>query len=137
MKELGMNVDAAQWMAEFKKALLADSLPQMDAMQQQFQNCAQRAEQTAQERKNAERENSPESQANIKAGEEYMAGLMKTDPAIKKSETGLYYKIEKVKAKARLSATIPLCLSTTPDVLPMAKSLTQARAIPPASWPVA
>ena len=56
-------------MAEFKKALLADSLPQMDAMQQQFQNCAQRAEQTAQERKNAEKENSPESQANIKAGE--------------------------------------------------------------------
>ena len=50
---------------------------------------------------------SPESQANIKAGEEYMAGLDEDRPAIKKSETGLYYKIEKGRRRRRLSATIP------------------------------
>ncbi len=94
MNELGMDVDAAKWLAEFKKALLADSLPLLDDMQEQFQQCAQRAEKVAQERKEAEKENSPESQANIKAGEEYMAEQMKADPAIKKSESGLYYKIE-------------------------------------------
>lgn len=113
MKELGMSVDAAQWMAEFKKALLADSLPMMDEMQQQFQNCAQRAEQVAQDRKNAEKENSPESQANIKAGEEYMAAQMKADPAIKKSETGLYYKIENEGEGEAVEDNTPLLVNYT------------------------
>ena len=113
MKELGMEVDAAQWMAEFKKALLADSLPQMDAMQQQFQSCAQRAEQAVVERKNAEKENSPESQANIKAGEEYMAAQMKADPTIKKSDSGLYYKIDNVGEGDSITDSTPILVNYT------------------------
>ena len=66
-----------------------------------------------------------------------MAGLMKTDPAIKKSETGLYYKIEKEGEGEAIGDNTPLLVNHTGRFLPMAKSLTQARAIPPASWPVA
>jgi FKBP-type peptidyl-prolyl cis-trans isomerase FkpA len=113
MKELGMDVDASKWMAEFKKALMADSLPDMDTMNMQFQRCAERAEQNATERRNAEKENSPESKANIKAGEDYIAAQMKADPAIKKSASGLYYKIENVGEGDTIGDNTPLLVNYT------------------------
>lgn len=113
MKELGMDIDAAKWMAEFKKALMADSLSNMDAMQQQFQALAQRAEMSAQARKEAEKANSPEAQANVKAGEAYVADLMKKDPSIKKSQSGLYYKIENPGEGEAIADNTPVLVNYT------------------------
>lgn len=94
MKQLGCDVDADKWMAEFKKAFYADSLPNVQMLGMEFQQLAQRAETRAQERKMEELANSPEALANVEEGEKFIASLKNEDPTVQVSPSGLVYKIE-------------------------------------------
>ncbi len=96
MKQLGCDVNADKWMAEFKKAFNSDTLPNVQMVGMEFQQLAQRAESRAEERKAAELANSPEALANVAAGQEYVDSLRKADPAVQTSASGLVYKIETV-----------------------------------------
>lgn len=94
MKQLECNVDAEKWMAEFKKAFNADTLPNLQMIGMEFQQLAQRAEVRAEERKAAELAASPEAIANVEDGEKYVKTVMDSDPAVETSPSGLVYKIE-------------------------------------------
>ena len=71
---------------EFKKAFKSDSTKDPQAIQMQVMELMQRLSREAVE-------NSPEAIANKKAGEAYIAAEMKKDPSIKKTESGLAYKV--------------------------------------------
>lgn len=94
MKQLGCDINAEKWMAEFKKAFNSDTLPNVQMVGMEFQQLAQRAEARAEERKMAEMANSPEALANVAAGEAYLDSVRKADPAVEIAPSGLAYKIE-------------------------------------------
>ena len=94
MKQLGCNVDADKWMAEFKKAFNSDTMPNIQMVGMEFQQLAQRAESRAEERKMEEIANSQEAQDNVKIGISYLDSVRKADPAVQVAPSGLAYKIE-------------------------------------------
>lgn len=71
---------------EFKKAFMSDSAQDPQFLQMKVMELMQRISREA-------KENSPEAIANKKAGEEYIADMMKKDASIKKTESGLAYKV--------------------------------------------
>lgn len=96
MKQLGCDINAEKWMAEFKKAFNSDTLPNVQVAGMEFQQLAQRAEMRAEERKMAEMANSSEALANVAAGVAYLDSVRKADPAVQIAPSGLAYKIETV-----------------------------------------
>lgn len=96
MKQLGCDINAEKWMAEFKKAFNSDTMPNLQAAGMEFQQLAQRAETRAEERKMAELANSPEALANVAAGKAFLDSVRKADPAVQIAPSGLAYKIEAV-----------------------------------------
>lgn len=95
MKQLDVNVDADLMMKNFRTFFMSDTMPQnAQELMTGFQILAQRAEQRAQDRRNAELENSEESQANIKAGNAYIDSLKSAGAQLETSESGLVYVIE-------------------------------------------
>lgn len=96
LEQSGISVDRRKFYDEFAKAFKADSVApeEMAKLQSELQGMMQRAQEMAQAKKQKELEESPEAKANTKAGEEYIAKQMKEDSAVKKSDTGLAYKIE-------------------------------------------
>lgn len=95
-EKMGVKLDRSKWLQEFKKALLADSVPtQMEMMsyQQNFQmwNDSLR---NAKHRYDVEAaESSPQAQANLQESEKYL-NQVKADASVKQTESGLVYKIE-------------------------------------------
>lgn len=71
---------------EFKKAFLADSAKDPQAIQMKVMELMQRVSREA-------KENDPEAVANKKAGADYIAAAMAKDKEIKKTASGLAYKV--------------------------------------------
>ncbi len=103
-EEAGIPVDRAKLYEAYAKAFSADSInsEEMRGIQTDFQMLAEQAQQKMmqfyQEKEEAARaakENSPEAQENVAKGEAYLKDLMAKDPAIKKTESGLAYKVIK------------------------------------------
>lgn len=81
-----IDVDKALLFAAFKEAFLADSVASPQAAQAQVMSLIQKI-------KTEKMANSPEAIANKNAGEAYIAEQMKKDPSLKKTESGLVYKV--------------------------------------------
>lgn len=95
MKQLEVNVDADLLMKNFRNYFMSDTMPTgIQEIMTGFQMLAQRAEQRAQDRRDAERENSEESQSNIKAGAAYVDSLKAAGAQLQTAESGLVYVIE-------------------------------------------
>lgn len=92
-KELGVDVDRQEFLAEFKKAVMADSVGDTMMDQQMLNTLMERAQARAEERKLEELNNAPEAVANRKAGEAYIDSLKAKDPSIKTTASGLSYKV--------------------------------------------
>ncbi|MGN0211720.1 MAG: FKBP-type peptidyl-prolyl cis-trans isomerase [Muribaculaceae bacterium] len=81
-----VEFDARIVLNEFKKAFNSDSAKDPQAIQMQVMELMNRLSREA-------LENSPEAIANKKAGEAYIADQMKKDATLKKTESGLVYKV--------------------------------------------
>ncbi len=92
-QQLGVDVDRNEFMAEFKKAFMADSVGDTMMDQQLLNNLMEKAQARAEERKLEELNNAPEAVANRKAGEAYIDSIKAKDPAIKTTASGLSYKV--------------------------------------------
>ncbi len=97
LEAAGVPVDRKAFMNEFKKAFNSDSISEQDmmAIQSKMSELSRRAMQLAEEKKEAEAAASPEAQANVAAGEKYVAAAKADDPAIVTTPTGLNYKVVK------------------------------------------
>ncbi len=94
-EQIGVNIDRNDFLNAFKEAFFADSLPNLEEDQHVLQALMIKAQDIAEEKRNAALENSPESVANKEAGAKYIAEAIKNDPSIKTTESGLAYKIIK------------------------------------------
>ncbi len=81
-----INVDKTKIFAAFKEAFLADSVGSPEEAQAVVMSLMQKI-------KTEKLAKSPEAVANKKAGEAYIADAMKKDPSLKKTKSGLVYKV--------------------------------------------
>lgn len=100
MEQSGISVNRKALIEAYKKALMADSISDMPAIAARHQAVMtdlNKKIMEAQEAKAAAdrkaRENSPEAQKAVKEGKAYVDDLMKKDPSIKKTQSGLAYKV--------------------------------------------
>jgi len=100
MEQNGIKVDRKALLDAYKKAFLADSVTDMAEIAGRHQTIMNEISQkmmAAQEEKAAAerkaKENSPEAKKAVEAGKAYVADLMKKDPSIKKTASGLAYKV--------------------------------------------
>lgn len=100
MEESGISVDRKAFMNAFKQAFLADSVGDMVSIQARYQKVMNAVQQQmmAEQQKKAEaeakaKENSPEAKKNKADGAAFVAKKMKEDPSIKKTASGLAYKV--------------------------------------------
>lgn len=101
-EESGIHIDRAKVYEAYAKAFAMDSVP-ADALreaQMTMQVLSQQAQERMmkfyEEQQKAQEEaamNSPEAQENGKAGEEYVKAQMAADPSIKKTQSGVAYKV--------------------------------------------
>ncbi len=92
-QQLGVDVDRNEFMAEFKKAFMADSVGDTMMDQQLLNNLMEKAQARAEERKLEELNNAPEAVATRTAGDAYIDSIKAKDPAIKTTASGLSYKV--------------------------------------------
>lgn len=83
-----IDIDKAKFMLEFKKAFLSDSLMDATLLQGEVMNLMQRITKEAKEK-------DPKAVANRQAGEAFIAEAMKNDSTLKRTESGLVYKVVK------------------------------------------
>ena len=89
LKEQNMiDIDRTKFMLEFKKAFLNDSVMDATLLQAEVMNLMQRITREA-------KENDPKAIANRQAGEAFVAEAMKNDSTLKRTESGLVYKVVK------------------------------------------
>ncbi len=81
-----VELDSRLFLNEFKKAFLADSTKDPQAIQMKVMELMQRVSREA-------KENDPKAIANKKAGADYIAAQMAKDKEIKKTASGLAYKV--------------------------------------------
>ncbi len=98
LEELGINVDRSLMLNNFKKAFLQDSIDQDEAQRAYafYQGLVNRVQQEKQAREEARKASSPEALKNAADGEAFISAAMAADPEIKKTDSGLAYKIETV-----------------------------------------
>lgn len=110
MEQQGINVDRTAIMNAFKKVFLNDTLNAMQISQIQlnFTDMFRKAQEEAEAAKNAEKEQAPDAQDNVKAGEEYVAKLKAENPNVQTLPSGLVYIIEEagVDPKPAADATV-------------------------------
>lgn len=96
LEEQGIRLDRNKVVDQFKKYFLADSLnqAQISNIQMNFRELIMKAQEEARAAKEAEKAQAPEAQANVKAGEEYVAKLKAENPEVKTTDSGLSYVIE-------------------------------------------
>ncbi len=83
-----IDIDKAKFMLQFKKAFLDDSVHNASLLQAEVMNLMQRITKEA-------KENDPKAIANRQAGEAFIAEAMKNDSTLKRTESGLVYKVVK------------------------------------------
>ncbi len=92
-KEMGVDVDRALFMKEFKAAVMADTVANTMVDQALLNSLMERAQKRAEERKLEALNSAPEAVAARKAGEAYIDSLKKADNTVKTTESGLSYKV--------------------------------------------
>ena len=115
-EQSGIKIDRKAIYAAYEKAFLADSVADMSEVASRNNLLMSRVNKIVMEeqQRKAEAEaqakaNSPEAKKNAKAGEDYINEQMKNDPSIKRTESGLAYKVvsegtgEKAGANSRVT----------------------------------
>lgn len=100
MEEAGIKIDRNRFLSAFSKAFMADTTGDMNNIQLETQRLMGRAQEIVMEKRAKDQEaakaaNEAEAQKNRKAGDAYVAEQMKSDNTIKKTESGLAYKVVK------------------------------------------
>ena len=92
----GIKIDRTVVFNAYKKAFLNDSVNpmQIGKVQETFRSVMQKAQEEAEAAKMAEQEKAPDAQANVTAGEEYVAKLKAENPNAQTLPSGLVYVIE-------------------------------------------
>ena len=85
-KQDSIDIDKAKHYAAFKAAFTKDSIGSPQEAQEKVMTLIDQI-------KNARLEKSPEAIANKNAGEQFIANEMKKDPSLKKTQSGLVYKV--------------------------------------------
>lgn len=100
LEENGIHVDRKALFDAYKKAFLADSVPDMMQIQSAYQTIMSAAQnkmmENMQVKAEAERkakENSPEAKKNLADGQAYVAKQKQADPSIQTTPSGLSYKV--------------------------------------------
>lgn len=110
LDEQGIKIDRTIVLNAFKKAFLQDSVSaiRVGEVQANFQTIIQQAQAKAEAEKMAEQEQAPDAQANVAAGEEYVAKLKTENPNVQTLPSGLVYVIEEpgVDPKPASDATV-------------------------------
>lgn len=103
LEQGGVKLDRRKFYDEFAKAFKADSVDEtkLTMLQGELQGMMMRAQEMVQKKQQEEAEaqrkalaEGPEAKENSKAGAEFIAKKMKEDSSIKKTESGLAYKVE-------------------------------------------
>ncbi len=96
LKEEGVEINPSTALMNFKKAFTQDSLNSINMHESmlQFQHLLAQAREEASAAAEEARNNAPEAQANVAAGEEAVAKLKAENPNAKTTESGLTYGIE-------------------------------------------
>lgn len=96
LEGMGIKVDRSLMLKNFKRAFLQDTINQEDAQRAYvaYQGLVNAVQAQQKARENALIAASDEAVQNVKKGEVYLAAVMKADPAVKKTESGLGYRIE-------------------------------------------
>lgn len=96
MKKLGVQVNRKLLVSAMLQAFDKDSIDELtvDKATTRYDNLMTDVTRAAQERQAKRIAESPEATNNLMAARSYIKKAMADDPAIKKSETGLYYKID-------------------------------------------
>lgn len=96
MEAQGVQVNRDKFLAAFRELVLSDSVSdeQRNEYAAIYQQLNDQIQAEAVAREEAKKAQSSDAQANVKAGEEYVANLLKTNPAAKQTESGLAYVIE-------------------------------------------
>ncbi len=92
-----VRIDRKKVLDAFSAALKQDSVSSvnMQGIQMKMQGLQMQLSQAMQSFRNKQVMNDPAVQKTVKAGEDYIAAKVKADPEIKKTPSGLYYKVEK------------------------------------------
>lgn len=110
LEEQGIKIDRTVVFNAYKKAFLCDSVNpmRMGEVQETFRTVMQKAQEEAEAAKMAEQEKAPDAQANVAAGEEYVAKLKAENPNVQTLPSGLVYVIEEpgVDPKPASDATV-------------------------------
>lgn len=96
LEDMGINVDRSLMLQYFKKAFLQDTINQDEAQRAYaaYQGLVNAVQAQRKAREEARIAASPEAMQNVKDGESYLAAVMKDDPEVKTTESGLGYRIE-------------------------------------------
>lgn len=95
MEEMGIKVDRKLMLESFKKAFLQDSIDQQEAQHAfgVFQRLLNTAQAEIKAKEEARIAASPEAKQNVINGDEFLAGVLSAEPAIKTTDSGLSYLI--------------------------------------------
>lgn len=99
MEKAGIKINRSVVLAELSRMFMADSVPDMQKIQEEYSNMMMEAQTRVMAAREAEREAARAAQEqaaaeNVQKGAEFMANL-KNDPDVKFTESGLAYKVEK------------------------------------------
>lgn len=102
MQQADVKIDRELLYKSIAEAFTADSVKDLAIKQNQLQGMMMNVQAKAMEKQEAEQRKkdeakaeAPEAKANMKAGEEYVAKQMAADPEIKKTASGIAYKVQK------------------------------------------
>lgn len=106
-EQMGMDVNTAALVKSFRDAFMADSIdPSEVAMARMaYENALGKVREAQRAYEDSIKSATPESQANIAAGEAFLAKAKAEDPAVATTASGLGYKIEAAGEGDRLNAT--------------------------------
>lgn len=96
MEALGVQVDRRILLESFHKSLMTDSIDRQKQQEAQavYESAIRNLQTAAAERAEARMAESPEAIKNAKTAEAFVNSKLKTDPEMKKTASGIYYKIE-------------------------------------------
>lgn len=100
MEESGIAIDRSRFLAAFSKYFMADTVADMQALQEEANRLLSQAQEMVMAKRRADQEAAQarqmsESKENQEKGEAYIKDQMSKDPEIKKTESGLAYKVIK------------------------------------------
>ncbi len=100
MEEAGIAIDRSRFLAAFSKAFMADTVGDMQAIQEEANRLMSEAQQKIMEKRRADQAAAEEAAAtaakeNEEKGAAYIKDQISKDPEIKQTESGLAYKVIK------------------------------------------